>query len=169
MAWNALIANGNIDGGNNIGWVFAGDAIFTVTGVSATSSLGTAIATISITAPATGVSATGAVGSVAVITEANVSVAGIAAVGNVGALNIIGDALFNIAGVSSIASIGIVDVTGDANAVVSLNAATANIGIVTVTTTSFNFEAVKELYDRVRTVYVERGTTSAERTVFVSF
>lgn len=46
--------------------------------------------------------------------------------------------------------------------------ATFNVGIITATGVQFDFEAIKALYDRSRTVYVEGFTEAAsERTVYV--
>jgi hypothetical protein len=44
----------------------------------------------------------------------------------------------------------------------------AQIGVVSVTTTLFNYEALKALYERKRTVYIPRVSSSSDRTVMVS-
>ena len=45
--------------------------------------------------------------------------------------------------------------------------ATGAVGIVAVTVSVFDYAAVASLYDRKRTVYVERQSTAKERTMIV--
>ena len=45
--------------------------------------------------------------------------------------------------------------------------ATGDVGTVVVTVSVFDYAAVAALYDRKRTVYVERHSTGKERTVLV--
>lgn len=102
-----------------------------------------------------GVSTSASVGSVVVSAEANVDIVGVSVVANVGSVIVVADALTAVTGVSSGVSLGsvvvleneVVDVLG-----FGLNAVS---GLLSVTTTSFDYEAVKELYSRARLVYVE--------------
>lgn len=48
------------------------------------------------------------------------------------------------------------------------NKTTVNLGTVSITAVQFDFESVKNNYERTRTVYVHRVTNSSDRTVKVA-
>ena len=67
-----------------------------------------------------------------------------------------------------IGSFNVTSIAPDITEVIDTVSATGVIGTTSATGVQFDFEAVKELYDRFRTVYVEGFTqTTSERTVYV--
>jgi hypothetical protein len=145
-----------------------GVAVTNVVGVEATAILGEASQRTVNRVEITGFDSTGAIGSVVVVADANTVPDGVtsnALINNVvirAASNVI------IAGVVSNTTVNDnvtfkLDCEFDVNGVAGVGL----IGILSITTTSFDYDAVRDLYDRTRTVFVERGTTSAERTVLI--
>lgn len=132
----------------------------TIVGVSATSSVGIIEArTLEVLAS---VSATGAIGSVTTTTSAGLE--GVGATGEVGTLALSFDKVID--SVNATGTIGTLQV--NVKKLLASVSATLDEGTVTATGVAFDFEAVKELYDRNRTVYVEGFTQAAsERTVYV--
>ena len=73
--WQALASNGNVDLGNNTGWVSDPNAIYVeVTGVSSSGSVGTATTATTTNANVVGVEGIGQVGDVTIFTEGNINV-----------------------------------------------------------------------------------------------
>ena len=73
--WQALASNGNVDLGNNTGWVSDPNAIYVeVTGVSSSGSVGTATTATTTNANVVGVEGIGQVGNVTIFTEGNINV-----------------------------------------------------------------------------------------------
>ena len=67
-----------------------------------------------------------------------------------------------------LSSFSVASIAPDISEITDTVSATGVIGTASATGVQFDFEAVKELYDRFRTVYVEGFTqTSSERTVYV--
>lgn len=132
----------------------------TIVGVSATSNVGIIEArTLEVLAS---VSATGAVGSVQVNPVAGLE--GLEATGEIGVLELKPDEV--LVSVSGTTAVGTLQV--NVKKLLASVSATLDEGTVTATGVAFDFEAVKELYDRNRTVYVEGFTQAAsERTVYV--
>lgn len=106
--WTALLTNGNIDSGNNIGWYF-GLTIVNVTGVAATGEVGvaTVVTLQNETVNVTGVSATGDVGTV--VFPIDVDVVGVQATGEVGNVTVVAttNANVNLIGVQATGEVGI--------------------------------------------------------------
>ena len=80
---------------------------------------------------------------------------------------------FNISGVSATGAVGIVSIEAiDTGTNVTVNVigikGTAALGFETVTTVVFDFDSVKDNYERRRTVYIHRRNTDLDRTVKVS-
>jgi len=72
--WQALASNGNVDLGNNTGWVSDPNVIYVeVTGVSASGSVGTATTDTTSTVNVAGVEGIGQVGNVTIFSEGNIS------------------------------------------------------------------------------------------------
>lgn len=132
----------------------------TIVGVSATSSVGIIEArTLEVLAS---VSATGAVGSVQVNPVAGLE--GLEATGEIGVLELKPDeVLVSVSGTTAVGTLKV-----NVKKLLTSVSATFNVGIITATGVQFDFEAIKALYDRSRTVYVEGFTEAAsERTVYV--
>jgi hypothetical protein len=106
--WTALLTNGNIDSGNNIGWYF-GLTIVNVTGVAATGEVGvaTVVTLQNETVNVTGVSATGDVGTV--VFPIDVDAVGVQATGEVGNVTVVAttNANVNLIGVQATGEVGI--------------------------------------------------------------
>lgn len=102
-----------------------------------------------------GLSTSSSVGSVVVSAEANVDVVGVSGNSAVGSVVIVAKAVTIVSGVSSSISLGsVVVLENEVVDVVGVDVS-SGVGIVSVTTTSFDYEAVKELYSRLRLVYVD--------------
>jgi hypothetical protein len=148
--------------------VIAADAVTDVTGVEATAILGTASQRTINRIEVDGVEAVGAVGNVVIVAKANIGLDGVTSFGVVN--NVIVRAASNVI-MNGVVSNTIINdnITYKLDCKFGVNGvlSTGLIGVVAITTTSFDYEAVKDLYDRKRTVFVERGTTSADRTVYV--
>lgn len=65
-------------------------------------------------------------------------------------------------------SVSVVDIGTDVSPSVNGNKTTVNLGTVSITAVQFDFESVKNNYERTRTVYVHRVTNSSDRTVKVA-
>jgi hypothetical protein len=95
-----------------------GNANVSLTGVSASCEVGTAVVAININAPVTGVSATGELGSATVVAKAVVDATGVSATGFVGSVVVTADAVVVTTGVQATGQIGnanvliVVPVTG---------------------------------------------------------
>lgn len=132
----------------------------TIVGVSATSNVG--IIEARTLEALESVSATISIGSITTATSAGLE--GVDATGEVGTLALSFDKVID--SVDATSTIGILQV--NVKKLLASVSATIDEGIVTATGVAFDFEAVKELYDRNRTVYVEGFTQAAsERTVYV--
>lgn len=113
------------------------DITVSVTGVSATGAVGTAVAVGDATADATGVSGAGEVGTVTVTTGSAVDVTadatGVSGAGEVGTVTvqISVDATADATGVSATGSVGTATVTGDATATATGVSGTGAVGTVT--------------------------------------
>lgn len=148
--------------------------VVSVTGVATTSSVGSVNVNTTANVDVTGVDASTALGSVTVNTSVNELATGIQIDGEVGTVNIIGDALFSVTGVNGTLQLGSVIVQGAAVTSATGFVLTGFIGAVSITTTNFDYEAVKDLYERRRTVYVgareQRITyiTAQPRVVYIS-
>jgi hypothetical protein len=138
----------------------------------------------------TGVEATGFIGTVSQVTVNRVPVTGVVGTSELGTLSLETNNYLDVIGVEGTGVIRVPAVLCSANVSLSGVFATAsanatltilenevvvppsspliiNAGTVLVTTTAFNFNAVASQYDRNRTVYIHRRTTSKERTVIV--
>jgi hypothetical protein len=181
-------AGASVDSGNNVNWsidsspisgiistrLFAGLAetesenFIDVTGVSSTVTLGTPITIANAVVNVTGEVITTSLGTVVVTANASATSTGVLLTGFVGtviAKNIV-DVLVN--GVQTTSALGTAVATADANTLVTGLLTTSALGNETVNTTQFNYNAVSALYDRKRTVYVNRRSTSQDRTVYVA-
>ena len=139
----------------------------------------------------TGVEGTTTAGAVSQVTVNRVSVTGLSADLEIGTITLETNNYIDVTGLSATGSIDNVLIFGDSNVSITGVFATGfinstlvilenevytppsvfligSITTPTVVTTIFNFNAVASLYDRRRTVFVPRRTTSAERTVYVS-
>lgn len=183
---DGVFATGNSDSGVTI----IGDAVSVVVGVSTTAAVGgVGVVGVAVTS-VVGVEAVAILGEVSQRTINRIEVDGIEAVGNVGDVVVVANAVIDVVGVISFGVSNIVSVIASSNVI--LNGVVANgvindnltykldskfgvngvasigiIGVLSITVTSFDYESVRDLYDRKRTVFVERGTTSADRTSYV--
>ena len=189
LDYKAVVASVQGTGNTSAPTVVA-KALTSVSGVFGTGFSGSATVRASATALPTGVQATTAVGTTTHIGYANVLIASVTATGAVGTVVIVAKAVTNVTGISSTGICGTVDVTAKSVYIVSGVQATGAvttvtiaenarptfdgvqttgfIGTTTVTVTIFDYEAVRDLYAPQRTVYVDRRSTSKDRTVFVT-
>jgi len=143
------------------------DVLESLSGVSATGSV--AGVEVKVTEILASVSATGQVGSITVGVGAGLT--GVEATGQVaelevgtGTLEV--DVVEILASVDATTSIG--TVKPNVTKVLSTNLLTGSVGTVSTTAVQFDFEAVKDAYDRSRTVYITGFTESAkDRRVYV--
>ncbi len=103
--------------------VASGDVSVSVTGVSATGSVGTVTVSGGASTTVTGVSATGSVGTVTVTTggSVDVNVTGVLATGSGGTVSVTAGASTTVTGVSATGSVGTVTVSTSGSANVSVN------------------------------------------------
>ena len=177
-------------GTSDSGVVIIGDAVSVVVGVSCTAAVGgVGVVGVAVT-NVVGVEATAVLGEASQRTINRIEVDGVEAVGAVGDVVVAANAVTDVDGVTAFSVVNIVNVTAASNVIINgvvaagvINdnltykldckfdvngvASVGLIGVLSITVTSFDYEAVKDLYDRKRTVFVERGTTSADRTVYV--
>jgi len=71
-------------------------------------------------------------------------------------------------GVSATAYIGVVSISDSARPTFDGITVYGYVGSVNVTTTSFDYEAVKNNYDTLRAVYVGGRTTAKDRTIVIN-
>lgn len=145
-----------------------GKAVVVPTGVEVTGAIGTTSHVGDALVIPTGVEGTGAIGTVTVLAAAvtvlNVSVEGTLQVGTVNAR---ANADVAVTGNEATGAIGSVTVFENELQIPVGVAATLVLGAPVVVNTSFDYEAVKNLYDRRRTVYVKPSLTNDARTVYV--
>jgi hypothetical protein len=101
------------------------------------------------------------------VAKANTGLVGVEGISSLGIVAALAKALVTISGVSATTALGDVVVANNARPTFDGVSATGAVGTVTVTTTIFDYPAVAHLYDRRRTIYVERQSTAKERTVMV--
>lgn len=172
------------------GVIIEADANHVVIGVTAAGAVGQ-VGTIgkAVVVP-TGVEVTGAIGTTSHIGDALFVLPSVEGTGAIGTATVVAAAVtvLNVS-VEGTAQVGIVNAQANADVAVTGNTATGSIGSVnvfenevvipvgvsavsflnniTVTTTSFDYDAVADQYDRRRTVYVGGRTNSNVRTVYV--
>jgi hypothetical protein len=181
-------ASGSIDSGNNQNWVLNPDAIpgtiqttgvigtvdfvgnntLEVTGIQTTGEVGTVIASANANATVTGLDITSALEGVTVTGSAGVFPNGLTSTGFVNLVQVIGVANVDVTGVSSVTALDSVVVIGRANINATGVSTTSALGDEAVTAIVFNYSAVAQLYDKNRTVYVNKRSTSRDRTVYVA-
>lgn len=106
-------------------------------------------------------------GAINTLTQVKTS-AGLDTVEAQGAIASVGIAVDSPTLTTILSSFTVASIAPDITEVTGSVSATGVIGTTSATGVQFDFEAVKELYDRFRTVYVEGFTqTSSERTVYV--
>ena len=106
-------------------------------------------------------------GAINTLTQVKTS-AGLDTVEAQGAIASVGVAVDSPTLTTILSSFTVASIAPDITEVTGSVSATGVIGTTSATGVQFDFEAVKELYDRFRTVYVEGFTqTSSERTVYV--
>jgi hypothetical protein len=145
-----------------------GTAVVVPTGVEGTGNIGTTSHVGDALIIPTGVEGTGAIGTVTVLAAAvtvlNVSVEGTLQVGTVNAR---ANADVVPTGNEVTGSIGSVTVFENELQIPIGVAATLVLGTPVVVNTSFDYEAVKDQYDKRRTVYVKPRATSDTRIIYV--
>lgn len=174
------------------GVVIEADANHVVIGVSAAGAIGQ-VGNVgqAVIVLAASVEATGSAGTITQLTVNRVPVTGVSATGELGTLTFVCEA--NITPPAAVATITAGTVIAIAKAVVAPSApsqlagsigtgftilenevqiptgvtSTGFAGLVTISTTTFNYQAVREQYARNRTVLVRRRTTSNDRTIYV--
>jgi hypothetical protein len=180
--------SGSVDSGNNQNWVLNPDAIpgliqatglintvdlvtnnnIDVTGVQTTNAVGTVVASANANATVTGLDITSALEGVTVTNSAGVFPNGLTSTGFVNLVQVIGVANVDVTGVNSVTALDSVVVIGRANINATGVSTTSALGDEAVTAIVFNYSAVAQLYDKNRTVYVNRRSTSRDRTVYVA-
>ena len=144
-------------------------AVTLLTGVEGTAELGTPTQKTVNRVPVDGIEATGEVGTLTVVAKAVTDITGVSATGFCGTVNAKAYSLYIVTGVQATGSAGDVTIRENARPTFDGVQAIGYVGSLTITTTSFDYNAVKELYAPLRTVYVARRTTGKDRTVVVPF
>ena len=142
-------------------------AVTLLTGVEGTTQLGTPTQKTVNRVPVTGTEAVGEVGTLTVVAKAVTGITGVSATGICGTVNVAAYSLYIVSGVQASGSAGDVTIRENARPTFSGVQATGFVGTSTVTVTIFDYNAVKDLYAAIRTVYVDRRSTSRDRTVLV--
>ena len=143
-------------------------AVTLLTGVAGTAQLGTPTQKTVNRIPVTGVGAIGVVGTVVLVAKAITNVTGISATGICGTVDAKAYSLYIVTGVEATGAVNTVTIAENAIPTFDGVQATGFVGTTTVTVTVFDYEAVRDLYSPQRTVYVDRRSTSRDRTVFVT-
>jgi len=118
--------------------------------------------------PVDGLVVTGAVGDVVVVANANTSLSVEAAQSLLGSVIVATSNVYEIIGVGATSALGSVTVAENARPTFDGVFAIGVVGAVGITTVVFNYNAVASLYDRRRTVFVDRRSSSKDRTVAVA-
>lgn len=148
--------------------VIAADSNYAVTGVEGTMQIGTITQKTVNRVPVAGVEATASAGSLTIVGNATLTVTGVFASGVEGFVNATAAAVAVVNGVSVTASVGTVQTAENARPTFTGVSGTARLGAITVVNTSFDYIAVREQYDRTRTVYIARRSSSNDRTVYIA-
>ena len=144
-----------------------GKALVLPTGVEGTVDVGTAVATAAANTLADSVAATGSIGTTDVTGTSLFTLASTPLIGTIGVAEAQASALATVTGNSASVSTNNVDVFENEVVIPLGLQAESNVGSVAISVTLFDYTAVADQYDRRRTVYVERKTTSKDRTVNV--
>jgi hypothetical protein len=118
----------------------------------------------------TGVEGTSATNSVTIVAPAIVLPDSVELIGTVDQLTIVADASVNLAdkGVSGTTAVDTVIVIAPADVIPLGVLGTFTVGDETVITVQFDYEAIKENYSRLRTVYTKETTPNTTRVAYVS-
>jgi hypothetical protein len=147
-----------------------GDANVPVVGVVCTGSVnGNVTFKLDYKAVVASVQGTGNTSAPTIVAKALTSVSGVSSVGVVGTATIVAKAVTLVTGVEATGAVTTVTIAENARPTFDGVQAIGYVGSLTITTTSFDYNAVKELYAPLRTVYVARRTTDKDRTVVVPF
>ena len=147
-----------------------------VTTPTLTSSVGSVVVVAEANTAITGVSATASTNTVGIVAEANVVPTGVDSTGVIGTTVVVGDANLSVSSPALTVGIGVVNATAAANVVptgVSLTGAigalttrtsnvipitspalTVNTNSVTVVATNFDYDSLKDSYDRKRVLFI---------------
>lgn len=117
--------------------------------------------------PVEGIAVTTHVGSLTIVGESNIGIVSNAVSVTLGSVVAKAAASVSISGVYSTGIIGDVVVANNARPTFDSLSTIVSVGTATVSTTVFDFNAVAALYDRTRTVLVERRSSASERIVAV--
>jgi hypothetical protein len=144
-----------------------GRAVVIPTGVEATSDVGTTQQFAEAVVVPTGVEGTGAIGTVTLVGIALVIAPSVEGTGIAGIVNARANADVAVTGNEATGAIGSVTVFENELQIPVGVSATLIVGIPVVVNLSFDYEAVKDQYDKRRTVYVKPRVTSDARIVYV--
>ena len=147
-----------------------------VTTPTLTSSVGSVVVVAEANTVITGVSATASTNTVGIVAEANVVPTGVDSTGVIGTTVVVGDANLSISSPALTVGIGVVNATAAANVVPTGVALTGAIGVlttrtsnvipitspaltintnsVTVVATNFDYDSLKDSYDRKRVLFI---------------
>lgn len=147
-----------------------------VTTPTLTSSVGSVVVVAEANTAITGVSATASTNTVGIVAEANVVPTGVDSTGVIGTTVVVGDANLSISSPALTVGIGVVNATAAANVVptgvaltgsigalttrtsnvilISTPALTVNTNSVTVVATNFDYDSLKDSYDRKRVLFI---------------
>jgi hypothetical protein len=144
-----------------------GRAVVIPAGVEATSNVGTTQQSAEAVVVPTGVEGTGATGTVTLVGIALVIAPSIEGTGIAGIVNARANADVAVTGNEATGAIGSVNVFENELQIPVGVSATLVLGTPVVVNLSFDYEAVKDQYDKRRTVYVKPRATSDTRIVYV--
>lgn len=142
-----------------------------VSSVSATSSAGAITVTGDCNISLTGVAGTSAVGTPTIIegTGVSLTLTGVASTGAIDSLVVSANSNLTATGVSGASTLGDVTITAAATivniSIPGLVASTNVVSIVEPSSNNFDYESIKDSYDRTRVVYINE--TSQRFTVFI--
>jgi hypothetical protein len=116
-----------------------------------------------------GLSFTGSVGGLTVVVARSATVlpVGFFSITSVGNVSITSSSLHTLSGVSAAFNIGSITNRINVNTLLNGIALTTAIGNITFSGFIFDYNAVANLYNKTRTVYVEKSSTQKERTVSI--
>jgi len=153
---------------------FITNASFGISGVSATLNFNDVEVSIDVDVSITGVQADWATGTLTYITDVNLAITGQEIATSVGPFELSTEVNLTLDSVSVTGSTGVTDFISTNILPIDGTEFSALIGELTLNIVNFDYDAVKELYDRQRTVYVDSQPDTiiyiepqASRTVYI--
>ncbi len=146
-------------------------SIYQLSGVSSSTILGNSLVYLKLTVPISGVESSTFIGNVSIYNVLGILVtpSSLTSIGYTGTLDVYADASTLVTGVYATCIIDSLPVVFLTHIDVLLTSLVSSVvlGNISVSNTNFDYNSVASLYDRTRTIYVDRKSSSKERTVVI--